>query len=135
MFERLMTDERKRVTGILAALFSVTLLLWLIRGPRPFWINVPFLAVSMLLTPLAYFAVYGILYLSLRGQHISVRVLRMACGFCFVGAVTLLTWSTGFAIYDFATHRPMPAANFLALGLALGSMKAWDLQRRTMAPR
>jgi len=130
-----MTDERKPVAGILIALFSVTLLSWLIRGPRPLWTNVPFLAVSMLLTPLAYFAVYGILYLNVRGHHISVRVFRRACGFCFIGAVALLTWSAVFAIFHFATHRPIPAANFLALGLALGSMKTWELQGRTVAPK
>jgi hypothetical protein len=29
----------------------------------------------------------------------------------------------------------MPAANFLALGLALGAMKAWELQGRTIVPQ
>ena|SRR5437867_10321138 len=132
MFERLMTDQRKLVVGVLIALFSVTLLLWLIRGPQPFWSNIPFLALSLVLTPLAYFGTHGILYLSVMVNHVSSRAIRGACGFFFVGAVSFLAASAFCAVVRFVSHRPLPPANFLALGVALGAMKAWTLQVTTM---
>jgi len=133
MLERLMTDQRKMVAGGLIALAGVTLSLWLIRGPRPIWSNVPFLAVSLLLVPFTYFGVFGILYLSVTINRVSGRTLRRACGFLFLGAVTLLVVSTIFALFQFFTHRPAPPSNLVALGAALGAMKAWNLQAMTKA--
>ena len=129
--ERLMTDQRRPVAGVLTGLVGVTVLLWLIRGPRPIWANIPFLAVSSLLVPFAYFGVYGILYFNVRINRISTHAFRKACWFCFLGAVIVLAGSTTFALYQFVTHRPVPAANLVALGAALGAMKAWSLQAMT----
>ena len=133
MIERLMTDQQRLVATILVALLSLMLLLWFIRGPQPFWPNLVFFAVSTLLVPLAYLGVYGILYLVVRVNRISARALRTACGFFFVGAVIVLTWSVVFAVHQFATHRTIPPPNLLALGVALGAMKAWGLQTTTAA--
>ncbi|HEV8700275.1 MAG TPA: hypothetical protein VGV60_03275 [Candidatus Polarisedimenticolia bacterium] len=127
-----MTDRRKLVACVLTGLVGVTLLLWLIRGPRPIWTNIPFLAVSSLLVLLAYFGVYGILYFNIRINRISGRAFRKACGLFFLGAVSFLAGSTTFTLFQFFTHRPVPAANLVALGAALGAMKAWSLQ--AMAP-
>ena len=113
MIERLMTGQRKLVATVLISLLSIMLLLWFIRGPRPVWPNVVFFAISTLLVPLAYLGIYGILYLSVRVNHISSRALRGACGFFFVGAITFLTGSVVFAVYQFATHRTMPPPNLL----------------------
>jgi hypothetical protein len=135
MLESLMTEQRRRVVAVLGLLFFVTLLLWLARGPRPLWTNVPFLAISMLLTPLAYLGVYGFLYLNMKVNHISTRALRVACGFLFLGAAVFLAASAAFAIAHFVNHRPMPPANFLALGVALGSMRAWGLQEAATEPK
>ena len=132
MLERLMTDQRRLVACVLAGLVSIALILWLIRGPRPIWANIPFLAVSSLLIPFAYFVVYGILNFSVRITRMSGRTLQKACGYCFLGAVAFLAGSTIFAVFQFFTHRPVPAANLVALGAALGAMKAWSLQ--AMAP-
>ena len=134
MLERLMMDQRKRATGALLALFATTLFLWLLRGPRPLWSNVRFLTVSMLLTPLAYFGVYGILYLNVRVNHISNGTLRKACGVVFIVGAGFLALSAMSAARQFMTHRPIPPANFLALGVALGAMKAWRLQVTTTVP-
>jgi hypothetical protein len=128
MFERLMTDQRRAIAGGLTGLLVVSLLLWLIRGPRPIWSNVPFLTVSLLLVPFAYFGVFGILFLSVSMNRISGRTLRMTCELVFLGAVALLVGSTIFSLFQFFTHRPVPPANLVALGAALGAMKAWDLQ-------
>ncbi|PYT12336.1 MAG: hypothetical protein DMF51_13500 [Acidobacteria bacterium] len=135
MIEHLMTDQRKLVVTVLVVLLSIMVLLWFIRGPQPAWPNVVFLVISMLLIPLAYLAVYGILYLSARVNHISQRSLRWACGFLLVGAASFLTGSTVFGVYQFATHRLMPPPNLLAFGVALGAMKAWGLQATTTVPR
>ena len=129
MFERLMTDQRKIVIVVLISLVCATLLLWLVRGPRPIWGNIPFFAISMLLIPLGYFAVYGVLYLSVRPKHISIRTFRRACALIFFGAAALLVVSATSALVEFINHRIIPPPHFLALGLALGSMKAWGLQR------
>ena len=128
MLERLMTDQRRPVVAVLVALLGIMVLLWFIRGPELDLSNVVFFAISLLLVPLAYLAVYVILYLSVSANHISDRTLRGACGFLFVVAATLLAGSALFAIYDFATHRSLPAPNLLAFGVALGAMKAWGLQ-------
>jgi hypothetical protein len=129
VIERLMTDQRKRAVTVLIVLLSIMILLWFIRGPELSWSNVVFFAISMLLIPLAYLAVYVILYLFVRVNQITDRTLRGACGLLFVGAVILLTGSVLVAIYDFATHRSLPSPNLLAFGVALGAMKAWGLQR------
>ena len=55
-----------------------------------------------MLIPLAYLAVYVILYLLVRADHISDRTLRGACGLIFFGAATLLSGSVLVAIHDFA---------------------------------
>lgn len=128
MLDCLMTGRRRLVACVLTGLVCVTLLLWLIRGPRPIWVNIPFLAVSSLLVLFACFGVYGILYFSIRINRISDRAFRKACGLFFFGAVAFLAGSTIFALFQFFTHRPVPAANLVALGAALGAMKAWNLQ-------
>jgi hypothetical protein len=135
MIEHLMTDQRSRVITGLIALVSITLLLWFVRGPRPVWPNIVFFAVAMLLAPLAYLGIYAILYLNVRVNHVSNRSLRWTCGFFFLGAVTFLAGSAVFAVYQFATHRPMPPPNLLALGAALGAMRGWGLQATTAVPK
>ncbi len=135
MLERLMTDRRKAAVTALIALLSIMILLWFIRGPGPDWRNVVFFAISMLLVPFAYFAVYGLLYLNVRVNRMSARALRGACGLFFVGASAFLTGSALFSLYQFATHRLLPPPNLLAFGVALGAMKAWGLQSTTAVPR
>ncbi|OLD63848.1 MAG: hypothetical protein AUI47_08215 [Acidobacteria bacterium 13_1_40CM_2_68_5] len=135
MIERLMIDQRKLVVTVLVVLLSIMVLLWFIRGPQPAWSNVVFLVISMTLVPLAYLAVYGILYLNVRMNHISQRSLRRACGFLLGGAAIFLTGSTLFAVYQFATHRLLPPPNLLAFGVALGAIKAWGLQATTAVRR
>jgi|SRR5438552_118920 len=133
MINRLITDQRTLVVAILIALLSLMVLLWFVRGVEPDWSNVVFFAVSMLLIPLAYFAVYGILYLSVRVSRISDRALRGACGVLFVGGATFLSGSALFAVYDFATHRSQPSPSLLAFGVTLGAMKAWGLQATSVS--
>jgi len=131
MMERLMTDQRKTVVTVLIAFLSVMVLLWFIRGPEINLSNLVFFAVSLLLIPAAALAVYAILYLNVRVNHISDRILRGICAVLFVGAAVLLAGSVLLAIRDFATHRSLPPPNLLAFGVALGAMKAWGLQTTT----
>ena len=133
MIERLINGWRKQTMVFLISLCGFVLVLWLIRGPRPLSSNLPFLAVSLLLTPLAYLGAYGILYLNSRVNRISVRSLRRQCAFFFLGASFFLAASALFAVTQFVAHRPVPPANLLALGVALGAMKAWDLEEATVA--
>ena len=128
MIEYLMERQRKQTIAFLACLCGFVLLLWLIRGPRPLSSNLPFLAVSMLLTPLAFLGAYGILYLNIRVNRISDTSFRRLCAIFFVGASFFLAISALYAVARFVTHRPLPPANFLALGVVLGAMKAWDLE-------
>src|SRR5215470_11710779 len=93
ILDRLMTDQRKPVVGALILLFGVTLLLWVVRGPRPIGPELPFFAVSMLLTPLAYLVAYGILYLCVKTNQISIPALRGACGVFFFGGAFFLVVS------------------------------------------
>jgi len=128
MLERLMTDQRRPAAAGLISLVCVTVFLWLARGPRPLLSNVPFMAVAMLLTPIGYYATYGILYLCLQFNHVSIPTLRSACGLIFFVAAAFLMLSAMFSVSHFLNHRPMPPPNFLVLGGVLGSMKAWTLQ-------
>ena len=130
MLERLMTDKRRATAAGLTCLVIVTVVLWLVRGPRPLWSSAPFMVIGMLLIPVAYFATYGILYLCIQFNHISIPNLRAVCALVFFGAATFLVFSAMSSISHFVNHRPMPPPNFLVLGLALGSMKAWTLQTR-----
>ncbi len=130
---RLMTDGRKPVVAVLVGLLGVMVVLWFLRGPEPTWPNVRLFAISLLLVPLAYLAVYGFLYLTVRVNRVSAQALRWACGLLFGVAAFFLAGSTLIAIYDFATHRSLPAPNLLAFGVALGAMKAWGLQAMTTA--
>jgi hypothetical protein len=129
VLERLITDHRRTVTASLIALLCITLSLWLVRGPRPVWSTLPFLGISMLLIPFGYFGVYVFLYFSFRPGQISIRVLRCACGVILIGAVIFLAGSAAYAVSRFVNHRIIPPPNFLALGVALGAMKGWGLQR------
>jgi hypothetical protein len=130
MLERLMTDHRRVAAAGLISLVCVTVLLWLARGPRPLLSNVPFMAIAMLLIPIGYYATYGILYVCVQFNHISIPTLRSACGLILLVAAAFLVLSAMFSISRFLNHRPMPPPNFLVLGSVLGSMKAWSLQGR-----
>lgn len=123
-----MTGQRRTVAAGLISLVCVTVLLWLARGPRPLLSNVPFMAVAMLLAPIGYYATYGILHLCVQFNHISIPTLRSACGAIFFVAAAFLMLSAMFSVSHFLNHRPMPPPNFLVLGGALGSMRAWTLQ-------
>ena len=120
-----MTDLRKPVAGALAALLGIMVLLWFVRGPERNLSNLALFAVSLLLVPSAYFAVYLILYLIARGHHISDRALRQTCVVIFFIAVIALIGSALHALYDFSTHRSLPPPNLFAFGVALGAMRAW----------
>jgi hypothetical protein len=135
MIERLMTDKRSLVVGALISLVGVTALLWFIRGGAPDLSNLMFFALSMLLVPLFYFAVYGLLYFIVSANRLSARTVRLACSLFFMGAGLFLACSTLLALYDFATHRSLPTPNLAALGVALGAMKAWGLQSMATASR
>ena len=129
--DRVMSDPRRRVTAVLVALLGLALLLWLVRGPRPIAANLPFLLVSALLTPVAYGAVFGLLYLWLRnGGPDSAGAYRAACAIVFFAGSAWLAASTLRALREFMTHRPVAGANFVALGLAVGALRAWQLQLR-----
>lgn len=130
-----MTDMRKPVIAALVGLVSLMLLLWFIRGPRPIWPSLAFFAISTLLVPLAALGLYGILYLVVRENQMSSRALRAACGVLFVAAVVFLAWSTMSGVRRFATHRTIPPPNLLALGVALGAIKAWGLREKTVPRR
>ena len=126
-----MTDRRKTVVTVLLALLGVMVLLWFIRGPEISLSNLVFFAISLLLIPLAAYAVYVILYLNVRVNRIPDRLVRGVCSVLFVGATLFLMLSMILAIRDFATHRSLPPPNLLAFGVALGAMKAWGLQTST----
>lgn len=128
-----MTDQRKTVVIVLTLLLGIMVVLWLIRGPEINLSNLLFLAISLLLIPAAAFAVYVIVYLNVRVNQISDRVVRAICGVLLVGAAVFLAGSVLLAIRDFATHRSLPPPNLLAFGVALGAMKAWGLQATTGA--
>lgn len=130
-----MTEQRKTVITTLAALLGVMILLWFIRGPEINSSNLVFFAISLLLIPLAAYAIYLILYLNVRVNHIADRVVRGVCGVLFVGASVFLAVSVFLAIRDFATHRSLPPPNLLAFGVALGAMKAWTLQETKESSR
>ena len=133
MMERLMTSQRTVVLAVLSALLGIMVLLWFIRAAQPNLANIGFFLISLLLIPLACFAVYGILYLTVRVNQISDRELRGACTLLFAGAVIYLIASVLTAVYDFATHRSLPSPNLLAFGVALGAMNAWRLKATTVS--
>jgi len=127
MMDNLMTKHRGRVVAVLVGLFGLVVLLWFIRGPAPDFSNLAFFAVSLALIPIAGFAVYGILYLTVRAYPIREDVLRGVCTFLFVAGALVLAVSALLAIYDFATHRSQPSPGVVSLGVALGAMEAWGL--------
>ena len=135
MIDRLMTDQRGLVVGVLMSLLGVTALLWFIRGAQPDVSNILFFVLSMLLVPLFYLAVYGLLYFIVRTNPLLARAVPIACTLLLSGAGIFLAGSTLFALYDFATHRSLPTPNLAALGVALGAMKAWELQSTETPPR
>src|SRR5215470_13855737 len=126
--DTLMTEQRTKAVAALVALFGLVVLLWFVRGPAPDFSNLAFFAVSLALVPIAGYAVYGILYLTVRANQISLDVLRGVCIFLFVAAALVLAVSALLAIYDFATHRSQPSPGVVSLGVALGAMQAWGLQ-------
>ena len=126
MLERVMTDQRRRVTGVLVALLVVTMVLWLSRSPLSLFVRIVFVAVSILMAPLAYYGTYGMLGFNVRVNRISARSLRRACGLFFFGAASFIVLSAILAIVQVAQGRPAMAANVFAFGSVLGVMRAWD---------
>ena len=126
MLEQVMTDQRRRVSGVLVALLGVTMVLWLFRSPEPPFVRVVFVALSILMVPLAYYGTYGILRFNVRVNRITDRALRRACGFFFFGAAGFIVLTATLAVVQVARGSPSIAANCLALGAALGVMRVWD---------
>ena len=135
MFERLMTDQRSRVVGVLIGLLAISVLLWFIRGPEFDLSNVLFFTVSLLLVPLFYIAVYGVAYVVVQVNKVPARVFRAACAVLFGAAGAVLAGSALLAVYDFATHRSLPTPSLAALGVALGAMKAFGLESMAAVPQ
>ena len=126
MLERIMTRHRGRVSSLLVGLLALTMALWLFRSPLPLSTRAVFAAVSVLMAPLAYFGVCGILHFNVRVNRVSVSTLRRACGFFFFPAAAFIVLSTLFAIIQAVVGRPALAANTFALGAALAVMKVWE---------
>jgi hypothetical protein len=126
MFQQLMSARQKQVSWVLFGALGLTMSLWLFRSPEPLLVRLIFVGTSILMAPIAYLGMYGILHVSARVNHASERSFRRSSAFFFFGAAGFLLVSAIFTFVQFARGRPAIAANTLALGAALGVMKAWN---------
>ena len=126
MFQQLMSERQKQVSWVLTGALGLTMALWLFRSAVPLSARLLFVGISILLAPISYFGMFGILHMNAQVNHASERSFRRSAAFFFFGAAGFLLVSAILTSVQVARGGPAIAANTFALGAALGVMKAWN---------